>query len=534
MSTWFCEWAWVGGDQAAGNVVIRTERGRVTEVTAGVVEPPGQAIRLRGLTLPAFANAHSHAFHRALRGRTHTVDDDGRGRPGHGGAGSFWTWREQMYRAADRLDPDSYYRLARALYAEMVLAGYGVVGEFHYLHHAPGGRRYTDPNAMGEALVAAAADAGIRLTLLDTCYLTAGVAGEALEGVQRRFGDADAEAWADRVDSIARSHLAEMTSAATGDPPRRRMPGQAPGTAPAADDGRSGGLVRIGAAIHSVRAVPPSDMGMVAEWAAAHDAPLHVHLSEQPRENEDCLAAHGRTPTALLAEHGALTARTTAVHATHLTGADIAQLASSGTRACVTRTTERDLADGAPDLGRMVGAGIGLCVGSDSNAIVDPFEETRGLELDERSRTLGRGHLGAATLLHAATAGGYASLGWTDHAADPRRNHRADGRARPAEGAGSPLLPGGGSGAADAPGARGGGIAVGDLADFTTVSLDSIRLAGWTRDTLLDHATFAATSADVTDTIIAGRHIVQDRVHDSVPDPAADLHHQIRALLYQP
>ncbi|MBO0609468.1 formimidoylglutamate deiminase [Myceligenerans salitolerans] len=459
MSTWFCDYAWVVGG-AAENVVIRTEGGRVTEVAADVVDPPDGATRLRGLTLPAFANGHSHAFHRALRGRTHSVPDGGRG----AGSGSFWTWREQMYRVAERLDPDSYHRLARALYAEMVLAGHGVVGEFHYLHHGPGGRPYGDPNAMGEALIAAADDAGIRLTLLDTCYLTAGTAGEPLVGVQQRFGDADADAWASRAEALVASGTRDT--------------------------------VRVGAAVHSVRAVPPRGISVVAAWAERHGAPLHVHLSEQPRENADCLAVHGRTPTTLLADHGALGARTTAVHATHLTSGDVGHLARSSTRVCVTRTTERDLADGAPALGELVGAGIGLTIGSDSNAIVDPFEEVRGLELDERVRTLGRGHVPTPALLAAGTRDGYASLGWSS-------GTRTAGDS---------------------------GIASGDLADFTVVSLDSIRMAGWTHETLLDHTVFAATAADVTDVIVNDRQVVRGGVHTSMPDVASDLHRQLATI----
>ncbi|GAB4087219.1 formimidoylglutamate deiminase [Myceligenerans cantabricum] len=455
MGSWWCEQAWVGGDRAAGGVVIRTEGGRVAEVTTDVAAPPAGATRLRGLTLPAFANAHSHAFHRALRGRTHTVPAGG----GRGAAGSFWTWREQMYRAAERLDPESYHRLARAVFAEMVLAGYGVVGEFHYLHHAPGGRPYADPNAMGQALVAAAADAGIRLTLLDTCYLMAGVDGTPLSGVQQRFGDDDADGWVSRVEALAAS--------------------------------RPGGTVRVGAAVHSVRAVPAEAIGTVAAWAERHGAPLHAHLSEQPQENADCLAVHGRTPTELLAVHGALGPRTTAVHATHLTAGDVAHLAQSSARACVTRTTERDLADGAPALEDLVAAGVPLAVGSDSNAVVDPFEEVRGLELDERVRTLGRGHLSPTALLRAGTGEGYASLGWS----------RADD-----------------------------GIGVGDLADLTVVSLDSVRMAGWTPESLLGHTVFAATAADITDTIVGGRHVVRDGAHHSVPDTAAELRRSIAAL----
>ncbi|GAA1863338.1 formimidoylglutamate deiminase [Myceligenerans crystallogenes] len=497
MSTWFCEFAWAGGE-VASDVVIRADGGRVTQVEPGVAGPPAGATRLRGLTLPAFANGHSHAFHRALRGRTHLVPDAAAAR----GSGSFWTWREQMYRVAERLDPDTYHQLARAVFVEMVLAGYGVVGEFHYLHHASGGRPYADPNAMGAALIAAADDAGIRLTLLDTCYLAAGVRGEPPSGVQRRFSDGDAAGWAGRAGAL-----------------------------------RGSELVRIGAAVHSVRAVPPAGIRAVAEWSRRNEAPLHVHLSEQPRENQDCLDAHGRSPAALLDESGALGPLTTAVHATHLSDDDVDRLARSGARVCVTRTTERDLADGAPRLGDLVAAesarpdpaddgpadpadggradpaaapgrpGIRLTIGSDSNAVVDPFEETRALELDERVRTLRRGHLASSALLETATREGYASLGWPRH----------DGAAPPAS----------------APPSRGraGGIRVGDLVDLTVVSLGSVRLAGWTPGALLDQVVFAATASDVTDVIVAGRRIVRDGAHRSIEEPAAALHTAIRALL---
>ncbi|MGH3622902.1 MAG: amidohydrolase family protein, partial [Sciscionella sp.] len=177
MTAYWCEQAWLPGGIESGVLVRIDETGVIADVSA-VDGVPAGAHRLAGMSFPGTANAHSHAFHRALRGRAGS------------GRGSFWTWRERMYALAGRLDPDSYYRLARAVYAEMVLAGMTCVGEFHYVHHSPTGRRYSDPNAMGAALVAAATDAGIRLTLLDTCYLRGGF-GRPLEGVQRRFGDGD-------------------------------------------------------------------------------------------------------------------------------------------------------------------------------------------------------------------------------------------------------------------------------------------------------------------------------------------------------
>ena len=357
--------AWLG-DAPVPDVLITADQGRFTSVTPGVPPPPGVP-RLRGLTLPGLANAHSHAFHRALRGRTHA------------GRGTFWTWREQMYAVADRLTPESYLRLARAVFAEMALAGVTCVGEFHYLHHGPGGRRYDDPNEMGAALVEAASQAGIRITLLDTCYLTASVSGDPLEGPALRFGDGSAAAWRARVDALT-------------DGPRHRT----------------------GAAIHSVRAVPLDQMPEIAAWAAERRAPLHVHLSEQRAENDAAHRAHGRTPTELLAGAGALGPRTTVVHATHLTDSDIATLGGSRTRVCLCPTTERDLGDGLGPAAALAAAGSPLCTGSDSHAVIDLLEEARAVELHERLRTERRGHFTAASLIRTATAAGHASLGWDD------------------------------------------------------------------------------------------------------------------------
>jgi formiminoglutamate deiminase len=456
-TAYWCERAWLGPTRGVADAVTVTVDGdRIAAVEPGR-SAPKDAIRLAGLTIPGLVNCHSHAFHRALRGRTQQ------------GTGSFWTWRDQMYATAERLDPDRYYRLARATYAEMALTGIICVGEFHYLHHDRDGRRYSDANAFGEALIAAAREAGIRIALLDTCYLAAGF-DRPPEGVQRRFSDGDADRWAERVESLATAH------AESGD-------------------------VVVGAAIHSVRAVPGDQSGSVAAWAGRHRAPLHVHLSEQPAENADCLVAHGQTPTALLDEHGALGPSTSAVHATHLTGDDVARLGSAQAYACFCPTPERDLADGIGPSTALRDAGVTLTLGSDSHAVIDPFEEMRAMELDERLATQRRGSWPATALLEAATVDGDRSLGF---GAGPEP--------------GGPEAGGRGAGGPSGPAVR---IEPGALADLVAVATDSVRTAGTGGD--VEGVVFAATAADVTDVVSGGVRIVADRAHRTVPDVAAEL-----------
>jgi formiminoglutamate deiminase len=395
-------------------VLVEVAAGQITSVSAGEPRPP-DAYRLSGLVLPGFANAHSHAFHRALRGRTHPD------------RGTFWSWRAEMYALAGRLDPDSYRRLATAVYAEMALAGVTCVGEFHYLHHAPGGGRYSDPNAMAEALRMAARDAGIRVTLLDACYLAGGIS-TPLSSKQLRFSDGSVDAWASRVSSL-----------------------------------RSDSTLLAGAAIHSVRAVPRSDLARVVE--ARPDGPLHVHLSEQRAENEACLAAYGRTPTELLAEAGALSPRTTVVHASHLSTKDIQLLGRSSTGACFCPTTEADLADGIGPARDLLDAGSPLSLGSDQHAVVDPLLEARALEHGERLRTGQRGRFTPTELFTALTA--HSSLGWS---------------------AGS--------------------------ADLAAIRLDSPRTAGCRPE----QAMLVATASDVHTVVSGGRIVARDGLHEQLGD----------------
>jgi formiminoglutamate deiminase len=433
VTVFWAELAYVDG-QLLERVRLEIADGRFASVTAD--SPLSDATRLTGLTLPGFANGHSHAFHRALRGRA--------------GSGTFWTWREQMYGVAAALTPENYLALARATYAEMALAGYTCVGEFHYVHHDANGVPYADENAMSLALLEAARAAGIRLTLLDTCYLAGGV-DQPLSPVQRRFSDGDADRWASRADKL-------------------RVDSE---------------WARLGAAIHSVRAVPPPALPVVAGWAGEREAPLHVHLSEQRQENEACAAAYGRTPTQLLAAAGALGPRTTAVHATYVDPADFPLLA--GGFCCFCPTTERDLADGIGPARALADNGVRLSLGSDGQAVIGPFEEMRALEYDERLLSGRRGNFTVTELLTAGTA--HASLGW--------------------------------------PGA--GRIAPGALADFITVDLSHPRLAG--AEDPLSAAVFAATAGDVRQVVVGGREIVRDGQHLLMNDVAGELATAIGGVL---
>ena len=375
-----------------------------------------------------------------------------------------------MYEVAARLDPDSYLALARAVYAEMALAGISCVGEFHYLHHQPDGRPYADPNAMGRALVQAAAEAGLRITLLDTCYLAGGLDKSGvlpLAGPQVRFGDGD--------------------GTTVGGPGRGiGVDGHGPDA-----HGLIAPHARAGAAIHSVRAVPPEHMHPVVTWASQHDAPLHIHLSEQRAENDACRAVYGVSPTRLLYDEDVLGPRTTVVHATHLGSADLELLGGSRVYACLCPTTERDLGDGLAPARPLAAVGCSLTLGSDSHAVIDILEEARGVEYAERLARRSRGHFTAEALLQAATSAGHASLGWLDA----------------------------------------GEITPGARADLVTVSLDSIRTAGTACELALEAAVFAAASPDIRTVVISGRDVVRDGVHQLVPDVPGELARTIRACL---
>lgn len=401
---WHCEQAWLG--HPARDVLIDVEGGRIKSITEGTVAPL-DARRMRGWTIPGLANAHSHAFQRLLRGEVESA------------GGDFWDWRSRMYEFTG-WDPADYFDQARLVFREMLEAGITAVGEFHYLH--------AHGNELGIALIEAAREEGIRLTLIDACYLRGGLDGSPLDDRQLSFSDGDADRWARRVDELQEA------------------------------DG-----VRIAAAIHSVRAVDPESMRIVAQWARDRKRPLHIHLAEQSAEVEECRRVEGCTPAELLEREGILGPDLTAVHAIHLDRRDIARLGESGVSICACTTTERDLGDRVGPLAALADAGCPIAVGSDSNAVIDMLEEARGLELDQR-RASGRRVLhDPDELFVAATYNGMRSLGWDA------------GELRP-----------------------------GMLADFVTLQ----RPAAERREISLAQIVYAASGRDVTTVVVGGETVV--------------------------
>ncbi|HUM13839.1 MAG TPA: formimidoylglutamate deiminase [Myxococcaceae bacterium] len=437
VSRWLQPEALVWGGRLLRDVALGLAADGTCE-TAGT--PPAGAMveRLPGkLLLPGLVNAHSHAFQRLLRGRTQA--------PAAGRAqDDFWTWRETMYRAAVALDPDGVGIASRQCFLEMARAGITTVGEFHYLHHAPDGRPYTDPLELALRVITAAREVGLRIHLLRVGYARAGFNAPP-DPRQRRFYDPDPATFLGAVAALEQRVRPDL-------------------------------LVTVGAAPHSVRAVPRPWLEAVAR---ARPRTVHVHVAEQPREVEACLTEHGRRPVELLSELGLLDSRFTAVHAVHLAPHEIPLLAPTSVCACP--LTERDLGDGILPADALAAAGATLCIGTDGQNEIDPFGELRALEGDlrlQRGRRLVLPPTGegldaiARSLLEAATHGGARSLGLDV-----------------------------------------GRLAPGRPADLCAVDLGHPALLGAPEDGLLAAVVFSAPASAVTDTWVQGRRVVQDGRH---------------------
>lgn len=427
-----------GGELWSNRWLLVDDRGKV----AGLAESPpegAERVLLPGrLLLPGLVNAHSHAFQRLLRGRTEFLD------PGHP-TDDFWSWRERMYRAAESLTPEEIFLASRQAFVEMALAGITTVGEFHYLHHQADGTPYAEGALLAREVIRAAREVGLNITLLRVAYARAGH-DVAPNPRQRRFIDA--------APDVALAHAASIGEVFRDD-----------------------AGVKVGLAPHSVRAVP-------REWLeafASTDLPLHMHVAEQPKEIEACIAEHRRRPVELLSDVGLLTPRFTAVHGVHLASSEVALLGAARATVCACPSTERNLGDGVVPADALLNAGARIALGSDSHAAIDLLDEARQLEGNLRLLRLRRAVLdpgeGSASglalrLLDCATASGASSLGWVT-----------------------------------------GRLAEGEPADFFTVPLDHPSLAGCDPGSVLAALLVGTAHAPPREVHAGGRWIVRDGVH---------------------
>ena len=422
-----------------GEVVVG-EDGCVIGATKGLDLSAAKIVKLPGKALlPGFVNAHSHAFQRLIRGKSESRAVSGR---------DFWSWLGTMYHAASRLDPQQVYDVARMAFLEMVLAGTTTVGEFHYLHNAPDGRPYDDPNVLSKQVIAAAQSVGIRIVLLRTAYVRSGFELPPDPG-QTRFYE------------TSKAFLKNMAALVR-------------------DSAERGTSVHCGVAPHSIRAVPLRELHEIAEWTRASKLPLHMHVAEQVAENAACVREYGATPVALLAKERILAPDLTAVHGVHVSAEEIAMLAEAGTTVCSCPTTERNLGDGFVRADDMMAAGIRFALGSDSQAQIDSLEDARELEYHLRLQQQKRAILDqlggkplAARLFECVTIHGAASL------------QVASGELKP-----------------------------GAFADFFTVDLKDVSIAGNSADDLLPIIVFSLNRSAIRDVVVNGRVILRDQMHE--------------------
>lgn len=433
---WLPDLVYLDGRFESGRAIVCDDAGKIVRIVASEEVP--DAIRLSGRALlPGMVNAHSHAFQRVIRGRTehrsqHTTD-------------SFWTWREEMYTAANRLEAEDIYNVSRMAFLEMALTGITTVGEFHYIHHQRDGSPYSDRNLLEREVIRAARDAGIRIALLRVAYARAGYQTEA-NPLQVRF--------IEQTPDIYLKHLEQLLSA------------------PELGDG----MAWVGVAPHSVRAVPLDYLKPIVAFANERELPVHMHVAEQPAEVSACIEEYGRSPVALLETEGLLSKRFTAVHAIHVTPKAIASLARAGAFVCACPTTERNLGDGVVPVDAYFDAGVRISLGSDSQIQIDLLEDARELEYHLRLQKMQRNVLApdlARKLFDCATINGAVSIG----------------------------LHGGGK------------IEAGSPADFFTVDLDDLSIAGATPDSLLTNIVFSLSRTAVRDVIVGGKQIVENGRH---------------------
>jgi len=442
MKAWLSDFVYVNGRFESDRAVV-CDDGKVVQIVDGNQAPDGVRLKNRAM-LPGLVNAHSHAFQRVIRGRTE--------RRSQNTTDSFWTWREQMYDAANRLEPEDIYAISRMAFLEMALTGITAVGEFHYIHHARDGSTYSDPNLLAREVIRAARDAGIRIALLRVAYARAGFQTEA-DPRQTRFIEHSPDTYL--------KHLEQLLAA------------------PELKDGMSW----AGIAPHSVRAVPLDYLKRIGEFANERELPVHMHVAEQPAEISACIEEYGRSPVALLETEGLLTKGFTAVHAIHVTPKAIGAIARAGALVCACPTTERNLGDGVVPVDAYFNAGVLVALGTDSQIQIDLLEDARELEYHLRLQQTARNVLApqdetsssalAQRLFNCATINGAKSIGFNG----------------------------------------GGKLEPGAPADFFTVDLDDPSIAGASQDDLLATIVFSLSRTAMRDVVVAGKQIVENGRH---------------------
>lgn len=462
--------AWVpdlllcGSNFERGRALVSDSSGTIVSLSAVENLRDEKRIRLANRAmLPGMVNAHSHAFQRVLRGRTEYRAND---------RDSFWTWRELMYSAATRLTPEDIYDASRMAFLEMALTGITAVGEFHYLHHDTDGKPYDDPNLLAKEVIRAAGDVGIRIALLRVAYVRSGFQTDP-NPKQKRFIEAESETYLENLESLIRDL------------------GRADAAHPTA---------WIGLAPHSVRAVTLDYLREVIGYANEHKLKVHMHVAEQPAEVSACVAEYGRTPFALLETEGFLSENFTAVHAIHVTPKAIAGFAKTGAIVCACPTTERNLGDGVVPADEYLKRGVPICLGTDSHAQIDLFEDARELEYHLRLQKLGRAVLGARTSSSAERASGEGPNDGT--LPDSRVSETAELLFDCATVNGARSI-----------GAPNGTLGVGKPADFFTVDLNDPSVAGASPDDLLSSVVFSASRGAVREVVVGGKPIVSEGQH---------------------
>jgi formimidoylglutamate deiminase len=548
-TAWLPELIYVGGRFLRNVALITDERtGRVVSVTRDVEGGAARVVRLKDRALlPGMVNAHSHAFQRVIRGRTEFRSSS---------RDTFWTWREMMYSAAERLTPEDLYDASRMAFLEMALGGIASVGEFHYLHHNADGTPYDDPNLLSKQVVRAARAVGLRIALLRVAYARSGF-DTPPNARQRRFITRNAQDFikhADALrddltrDSLLRDDESDTRSRDESDTQTRDEPNATLRGEPD-NESRAVRLATawVGCAPHSLRAVQLNYLREVCEYARARALPVHMHVAEQPAEVEACRAEHGRTPVALLAGEGLLDARFTAVHAVHVNADEAHSLARARAHVCACPTTERNLGDGIVPADLFFKAGARIALGTDSHAQIDLLEDARELEYHLRLAQLSRAVLAPAPQSERDAARDAATAHENDSESDDANDVNGDDANEDAR-AGANARAFGGTNddmserASDADqnfdqrpsqvsslaarlfacatthgaasvGAHAGALEPGRAADFFTVALDDASIAGAGYDDLLATIVFSLSRAAVREVVINGRLVVEEGRH---------------------